>query len=99
MPSSTAMTITATRRSRQIPTNWSIIEQNSAPHHDLFAGLHPRADHYLGALLEERRDRAPLECPGRGGNEHRRAVVVHEERRARQHDARLGRAVKRDGRE
>src|SRR6516225_11363085 len=95
MPSSTAMTITAMRRCRQKPTNWSIIEQDSAARHHLLARLHSRADHNLAALLEERLDGAPFERPGRGGHEHAGTVVVHEQRRARQYDARDGGAVQR----
>src|ERR1700746_1193342 len=98
-PSSSAMTITATRRRRQKPTNWSIIEQDSALDHHLLAGLHAGVDRYLGALLEEGLDDAPLETPGRRGDEHGGAVVVHEECRGGQHHALEGRAVKRHGRE
>src|SRR5215471_10991400 len=98
-PRSSAMTITAMRRCRQKPTNWSIIEQDSALDHHLLAGLYAGVDRHLGALFEEELDDAPLERPGRRGDEHGGAVVVHQQRRGRQHHALEGRAVKRHGRE
>src|SRR5580700_11556528 len=75
------------RRCRQNSTNWSIIEQDSALDHDLFTGLESGADGDGGAFLELRFDDAALEGPRRGGDEHRRAIIVHEERRARHQNA------------
>src|ERR1700758_4913469 len=92
-PSSTAITMTAMRRRRQKPTNWSIIEQDSALDDHLLAGLYAGADCDLRALFEERLDGAALEGPRRGRDEHAGAVVIHEQRRARQHDPAHGSAV------
>src|SRR5580700_8047822 len=95
--SSTAMTMTATRRRRQKSTNWSIIEQDSAPDYDLLARLDTGGNRHRGALLQQRLDGASLEGPGRGGNEHAGAVVVHEQRGARQHHAAPRLAAQRHG--
>src|SRR5215472_14974278 len=93
------MTMTAMRWCRQKPTNASIIEQDSAPDYDLLARLHAGADDHLGALLEQWLDSAPLEGPGRGGDEYAGAIVVHEQRGAWQHNTRELRPVQRDARE
>src|SRR6516164_1951619 len=97
--SNSAITMTAMRWRRQMSTNWSIIQQNSATDHDLLARLHAGEQCHLAALLEQWLDRAPLEGPWRGRNEYRRAVVVHEERRARDHDTLDGGAAQGHARE
>src|SRR5215469_6745112 len=93
--SSSAITMTAMRCRRQIPTNWSIIQQDSAAYHDLLTRLHSGEQGDLAAFLEQRLDRAPLEGPGRGSDEHRGAVIVHEQRGAR-HDHALHRGRPQD---
>src|SRR5215813_7984944 len=95
--SSSAITMTVMRCRRQMPTNWSIIQQDSAAHYDLLARLYSGEQRDLAAFLEQRLDRAPLEGPRRGGDEHRGAIVVHEQRRARHDDALRRRTAQRHG--
>src|SRR5580698_4237528 len=96
---STAIAMTAMRLRRQKSTNWSIIQEDSALDHDLLAGLDPRSNRDLGALLEQRFDAATLECPRRDRDEHAGAVVVHEQCRTWQHHALQCRPMQRHGRE
>src|SRR5579862_894763 len=82
--SSSAITMTEIRRWRQKPTNWSIIEQDSAPDHDLLARVNTGYDDDARPALEQRLYRAALEGPWRRGDEYRGAVIVHQQRRTRQ---------------
>src|ERR1700742_513217 len=91
--------IMAIRRCRQKPTNLSIIEQDPAPHHDLLARAHTRSDGDRSTLFQLRLDDTPLESPWCDGHEYAGPVVVHEQRRAREDDARLLRPEQRDRRE
>src|SRR6202140_1339376 len=93
--SSTATTMTATRRCRQKATNWSIIEQDSALHHDLVTCLDTGTDGHGRSVLQLRFDGATLERPGGRRDEHAGSIVVHEQRGGRQDDAGLCRAEQR----
>src|SRR5580692_9901976 len=90
-PISTASTMIAMRRCRQNVTNWSIIEQNSALHDDLIAGIHAGTDGDGSALLQRRLDGTAFEGPRRGCDEHAGSVVVHQERGTRHHHLRMRR--------
>src|SRR5580700_6809529 len=96
--SSTARTMTATRRCRQKPTNWSIIEQDSALDHDLLASLQAVQDRHRSALLQVRFHGAAFEGPRSNRHEDAGAVVVHQERRGGHHDLVTGGAQERHGR-
>src|ERR1700722_12658965 len=95
--SSTATTMTATRRCRQKATNWSIIEQDSALHDYLIAGLDAAADGDRRPFLQLRVDRATLEGPGRDSDEHAGPIVIHQQRGAGQHNSGLCRTKQRHG--
>src|ERR1700691_3783130 len=91
--SNAARMMIAVRRCRQKLTNWSIIEQYSALDHYLFARRDPGTDGDRGAFLELRIDDAPLEGPGRGGDEYTGAIVIHQQCRTRQHHHRSLRSL------
>src|SRR5580698_7154915 len=93
--SSTATTMTATRRCRQKATNWSIIEQDSALHDHLLAWLDTAADGHRRTFLQLRIDAAALERPRSSRDEHAGSVVVHQQRGTRHDAAGLRRAEQR----
>src|ERR1700674_5115725 len=96
--SSAAKMMTATRRCRQKPTNWSIIEQNSAFDDHLITGPDTGTDGDRCAFLQQSVDATTLEGPRRDGDENAGSVVIHQQRRARQHDLGLRRPRQRDRR-
>src|SRR3984957_11848447 len=83
--SSTVKMMTATRRCRQMPTNWSIIQQDSAFDNHLLAGLDAGTDGDQRTLLELGVDDAALEGPRRRGDENAGSVVIHQQGGTRQH--------------
>src|SRR5882724_13271685 len=91
--------MTATRRRRQKPTSWSIIEENSALYHNLLSCRDTRLESHDCPLVELRLDRATLEGPRRRCNKHRGPIVVHEKCRGGQQHAGLLRPREGDCRE